>query len=339
MTQKTVAFQKNARNVFLHILTRCNFRCHHCYINTREHGRQTLAAPTIEAWLQKLVRTDIDSNLILIGGEPTLHPDLAQVIRSARQMGYASVTVDTNGTFCHNILDRISPEDIDYFSVGLDGSTPQINDRIRGNGTFRRAVAGIEKARKKGFRLSLIYTVSRVNIADLKNMPAFLKTLGIDRFFVQVLGIRGRSAREGAQTLQVTRRQWAAVVPRAARRAATMGIHVTYPKVFLKPSERFECAGLVADNYFAFPNGRIYRCPLCEDFPFHCLAFDKNELVPQPPVNETHFFRLSVPEGCVMNRLVQPGNLSYNANGKPRYKIACCLLKEEIEPESPMLSA
>jgi hypothetical protein len=31
-----------------------------------------------------------------------------------------------------------------------------------------------------------------------------------------------------------------------------------------------------------------------------------------------------------MNKLFQPNNLSYNPNGTPEYKIACCMLKEEI---------
>jgi hypothetical protein len=31
-----------------------------------------------------------------------------------------------------------------------------------------------------------------------------------------------------------------------------------------------------------------------------------------------------------MNKLIQPENLSYDKQGRPKYKIACCLLKEEI---------
>ena len=107
---------------------------------------------------------------------------------------------------------------------------------------------------------------------------------------------------------------------------------MTYPKVFLNPDEKFECAGLVADNYFIFPNGRVYRCPLCEDFPIHSLAFKENQLVPSPKLNENDLFQLDIAEGCVMNKLIQPQNLSYREDGAPEYKIACCLLKEEIKP-------
>lgn len=329
---KTVAFQKNARNIFFHILTRCNLKCRHCYINPQHHGKQTLPVETVKKWLKALVHEKNVSNLIFIGGEPTLHPDLDLCIKAARKMDYGSITVDTNGFLFNNILEKVTPEEIDYFSVGLDGSCEEINDLIRGKGSYNKCVAGIEKALAKGFKVSLIYTVSELNIRDLKNMPGFLKAIGIDRFFIQVIGIRGRSAQDEKHKLQLTRKEWAAVVPRVAARAARLGIHVTYPKVFLDRSECFECAALVAENYFVFPNGRIYQCPLCEDFPLHSYIFENNKLTPTPPINERNLFQLSIPEGCVMNKLIQPGNLSYDKQGRPRYKIACCLLKEEIKP-------
>ncbi len=329
---KTVAFQKNARNVFFHILTRCNLRCKHCYVNPKEHGKETLQTGTIQWWLKELARSRKKTNLIFIGGEPTLHPELPFLIKTAREIGYSSITVDTNGFFFNQILEKVSPNDLDYFSVGLDGSCKEVNDRIRGKGSYDKCVSGIETALVKGFKTSLIYTVSRWNIDDLKNMPNLLKTMGIDRFFIQVVGIRGRSAQGSGDNPQLTRKQWASRVPRIAARAAQMGIHVTYPKVFLNRAEPFECAGLVAENYFIFPNGRVYQCPVCEDFPLHSFAFKKGKLVQQPPINEKDLFQLSIPEGCVMNKLIQPGNLEYDKHGKPKYKIACCLLKEELKP-------
>ena len=79
-----------------------------------------------------------------------------------------------------------------------------------------------------------------------------------------------------------------------------------------------------------FPNGRVYRCPLCEDFPVHSLAFNNDRLEATDRLNENDFFRLNIAEGCVMNKMIQPRNITYDSQGRPEYKIACCLLKEEI---------
>jgi len=330
--KETVSFSREAANLFFHILTGCNLSCRHCYINPHQHGTQPLPLETIESWLEIFARRSQAANVIFLGGEPTLHPHLSQAVHKARNLGYRSITIDTNGFLFHDILDKISPEEIDYFSFSLDGATVAVNDRIRGDGCFRKCTEGIQNAVSRGFHASLIYTVNQDNIHELPLMPPFLKELGIERFFVQVLGLRGQSAGGINEDHRVSRTEWLETVPSTAEAAADLGIVTVYPKVFLELDEPFECAGQVADNYFVFPNGRVYRCPLCEDHPVHSLRVEENQLLPTGPINETDLFALTIPEGCVMNRLIQPENLAYNDRGDPEYRIACCLLKEELRP-------
>ncbi len=377
--RKTVAFSKNSSNLFFHILTKCNLRCRHCYINPQQQGGKSIPLSTIKAWLNEFVSISATTNVIFLGGEPTLHPDLAQAIKYAKDRGFISITVDTNGYLFHDILTRVSCRDVDFFSFSLDGATRETNDQIRGEGSYDICKKGIQKALDKGFAASLIYTVSTMNIHELELMPSLIKNLGIDRFFIQVIGLRGKAAlrestttrtagdldftaiggkRQGREvtqslrvepgakrpvwktqstedpkhTLQVSRSKWLDIIPAVAQKVARHGVTVSYPKVFLEPDERFECAGLVAQNYFIFPNGRVYRCPLCEDHPIHSLMFKDNTLIQNESLNESDLFKLNISEGCVMNKLIQPQNLSYTIDGMPEYKIACCLLKEEIKP-------
>ena len=336
-THKTVAFSKNATNVFFHILTACNLRCRHCYINPDQHGKNTLPLDTIKKWLAVFATPDSQANVIFLGGEPTLHPELAMAVKHARKLGYASITIDTNGYLFHEIGERVTPDEVDYFSFSLDGATAVTNDAIRGKGCYDHCIAGIRQAMAKGFNTSVIYTVSTVNLHELAMMVPLLEKLGVHRFFIQVIGIRGKSAQgtltcDPSKTPQVASDQWMDIIPTVAEKVARLGITVTYPKVFLNPDEPFECAGVAANNYFIFPNGRVYRCPLCEDFPLHQYEFRQDKLVEQGRITEKDLFQLSIPEGCVMNKLIQPDNLAYNPDGGPAYKIACCLLKEEITP-------
>ncbi len=332
--RKTVAFARNRANVFFHILTQCNLKCSHCYINPKQHGSQHLSLRRIQSWLQLLIRRSPDANLVFLGGEPTLHPDLAQAVKAARSMGYTSITIDTNGYLFNDILERVTPRDVDFFSFSLDGPNAAINDTIRGTGCFQNCVAGLQRAKAKGFGISLIYTVSNRNLADLEQMIPLLADWGIDHFFIQVIGLRGHSALPGHDEppLQLTRRQWQDVVPGVAEAVAASGIRVSYPKVYLDLDETFECAGKVADNYFIFPNGRVYRCPVCEDYPLHGFEFIDDELVETKSINEHDLFELEIAEGCVMNKLIQPANIAYDGQGRPAYRIACCLLKQQITP-------
>ncbi|MGD2268959.1 MAG: radical SAM protein [Desulfobacterales bacterium] len=328
--KRTVSFSQSSVNVFFHILTSCNLKCRHCYINPTQHGDITLPLTTIKSWLSIFAEKAPDTNLIFLGGEPTLHPELSDAIKAAKYLGYGSITVDTNGYLFHDILAKVGPDEVDYFSFSLDGATRRINDSIRGAGCYDRCIAGIKQAVDSGFSASLICTVSSVNIGELELMAPLLSDLGIERFFVQVLGLRGRNAAERETGLQVPRSEWLQKIPAAAEEIARRGITVIYPKVFLEPSETFQCAGLVAQNYFIFPNGRVYRCPLCEDYPLHSLFLEANRLIETGKISEKDLFQLTIPEGCVMNKLIQPGNLRYSADGSPLYKIACCLLKELV---------
>lgn len=333
MTQlaRTVAFQSGERNIFFHILTACNLSCSHCYINPDQHGREALPLATIRRWLELFVAPGKTGNVIFLGGEPTLHPDLAAAVAHAKQLDF-NVTVDSNGYLFHDFLQKTSPAELDYLSFSLDGPDPAVNDPLRGSGVFAICTANIRKAQAMGFRISLIYTVSSRNLRHLERMVPLLMELGIRRFFIQVIGLRGRSALPAADdsSLQVSRKQWLAVVPRVAAAAAAQGIRVTYPKVFLDDGEEFQCAGRVAENYFIFPNGRVYQCPLCEDHPINAYRIENDQLVRVEGLRENRFFALDIPEGCVMNKLLQPDTIDYDAGGRPSHRISCCLLKVEI---------
>ncbi len=332
MQKKTVAFSKESANLFFHLLTRCNLSCSHCYINPDQHGKNTLSIDTIQRWLGLFAKKASQTNLIFLGGEPTLHKDLSAAVKHARKLHFKSITIDTNGFLFHDILKKITPAEVDVISFSLDGATSATNDAIRGKGSYDAVISGIHRARKKGFACSMIYTVSDKNLHELSQMPELAASLDIDRFFIQVIGMRGKSAGAGKKT-QVSKNLWLSVIPEVARTIAQTGVIVTYPKVFLDPEETFACAGIVADNYFVFPNGRVYRCPLCEDYPLHAFTIENDALVPSPPVNETHLFELTIPEGCVMNKIIQPDNLDYLADGEPAHRIACCMLKQEIHPQ------
>jgi len=138
--KKTVSFSKSSTNVFFHILTKCNLKCKHCYINPGQHGENTLPLATIEAWLEAFVEKSNPTNLIFLGGEPTLHPYLPLAIKKAKALDYDSITVDTNGYLFNDILSKVNPDEVDYFSFSLDGAAPKTNDLIRGEGSYEKCI-------------------------------------------------------------------------------------------------------------------------------------------------------------------------------------------------------
>ena len=98
-------------------LNGCNFRCPYCH-NAELLGEIEPVMTTEEllAFLRK--RQGILDGVCITGGEPTLHPELPELMRSIRDLGYA-VKLDTNG-YRPEVLGALLREGLlDYVAMDL----------------------------------------------------------------------------------------------------------------------------------------------------------------------------------------------------------------------------
>lgn len=136
--------------------TLCNLTCHHCFIScspkNETFGFLSLAA--VKRFLSESVDFGV-KEYYFTGGEPFLNKELVAILVAA--LDYGPATVLTNGTV---LLDRwlielaAAERDSRYsleFRVSIDGFSPETNDPIRGDGTFRRAMDGLKKLVQHGF--------------------------------------------------------------------------------------------------------------------------------------------------------------------------------------------
>jgi pyruvate-formate lyase-activating enzyme len=246
--RKTVSFTRRSANIFFHLLTRCNLRCRHCYINPDQHGRTTLSygdhRPLADALRPIGIRPPM---LFFWGVSPLCTRTCPLPSNSSRELGYGSVTVDTNGYLFHDILDRVTPEEVDFFSFSLDGPEP-VGQRspcgVRAVSSSART-GHRQRPKRRGFAVSLIYTVSRANIDHLHRMPPLLEAAGRGPLFYpghRHPGKVGRStiAQRRDALAQVDRDTWLAVIPQVAEEAARRGItdHLSQ-SIFGTPDETF----------------------------------------------------------------------------------------------------
>jgi Fe-coproporphyrin III synthase len=113
------------------IINVCNLHCTHCYwwLNRRNNEKDGLSS---EEW-RKIIRNTFKKQRIpivtLVGGEPTLRPDLIEVF--CEEMP-GRVCVVTNATYP---LKRF--KNLYFYWVSIDG-TERIHDNIRGKGTYAK---------------------------------------------------------------------------------------------------------------------------------------------------------------------------------------------------------
>ena len=136
--------------------TVCNLSCDHCFISCSPHNHrfEFLTLADVEEALQNSIRLGV-REYYFTGGEPFLNPNLVTMLERTLSIGPA--TVLTNGTVLKaDALERlrIAEEESGFsleFRVSIDGPTAEINDPIRGDGTFDRAMKGVTLLSDHGF--------------------------------------------------------------------------------------------------------------------------------------------------------------------------------------------
>lgn len=99
----------------------CNFRCPFCHNSDllERKGRDTIPVEELLDFLKK--RQGLLDGVCITGGEPTLQPDLEDLIRHIKALGYP-VKLDTNGSR-PDVLKHLAGEGlIDYVAMDIKNS-------------------------------------------------------------------------------------------------------------------------------------------------------------------------------------------------------------------------
>ncbi len=136
--------------------TLCNLRCHHCFISCSptNHSFGYLSLETVRRRLEESVALGV-KEYYFTGGEPFLNPEMVPILEET--LRYGPATVLTNATVLKEAwLQRLAAVERQSlysleFRVSIDGYSPETNDPIRGEGTFRRAMEGTRLLVQFGF--------------------------------------------------------------------------------------------------------------------------------------------------------------------------------------------
>ncbi|RJR40998.1 MAG: radical SAM protein [Deltaproteobacteria bacterium] len=184
-----------------HLTGRCNLRCRHCYQDNRQQEEMSFSeiARVIEA-AARMVRDwqeDYDIEFLpsfnVTGGEPFLRPDFFPLLELLLATGF-EVYVLSNGTLIsEERAARLAALGVHGVQVSLEG-TEETHDRIRGAGSFAAAVAGIRHLLAAGVKVSLNTTLSRMNVANFRELVELAVALGVPRLGFSRLVLSGRGA-------------------------------------------------------------------------------------------------------------------------------------------------
>lgn len=203
--------------VIWNLVRRCNLNCRHCYslsADTDFPGELTTAE--IFSVMDDLKRFRVPV-LILSGGEPLLRPDIFEISRRAKQMGFY-VGLSSNGTLIDDrIADRIAGVGYDYVGISLDGIGGVHDAFRRRQGAYDEALGGIRRCRDRGVKIGVRFTMTERNVGSLVELLNLVEDEDIDKFYLShlVYAGRGNRYREDDAFHETTRRAMDLVFERA----------------------------------------------------------------------------------------------------------------------------
>ncbi|MGM0452998.1 MAG: radical SAM protein [Thermodesulfobacteriota bacterium] len=173
------------RYLELHLLHGCNLKCAHCYLGPARTDEMAVA----DAVAVTRQFSDMGGlRLLISGGEPLLYGDLPAYLAETADLSLRRVLF-TNGTLLD--AENAARLDVNEIQFSLDG-WENGHDALRGEGTFRRTMRGIEAARAAGMAVSFSTMIHRHNLDEFERMKAFMGQVGALEWGIDVLSVAGR---------------------------------------------------------------------------------------------------------------------------------------------------
>jgi Fe-coproporphyrin III synthase len=189
--------------VIWNLIRRCNLTCKHCYsISADIDFKGELSTDEVFTVMDDLRSFGVPV-LILSGGEPLLRPDIFDISRRAKQMGFY-VGLSSNGTLidAHNI-DAIAAIGYDYVGISIDGVRGTHDRFRRKDGAFDASMNGIRLCRDRDIKVGLRFTMTEDNAVELPDMLQLMEDEGISKFYLSHLNYAGRGNRNRDSDVQL----------------------------------------------------------------------------------------------------------------------------------------
>ena len=241
----------------------CNLACVHCLSSSGKRDPRELSTEQCKAIIDELERMQV-FYVNIGGGEPTVRPDFWELVDYATEH-HVGVKFSTNGVrITPEVAERLAASDYVDVQISLDGATAEVNDAVRGEGSFDMAIRALENLAHAGFadaKISVV--VTRHNVTQLDDFKALA-----DRYGATLRITRLRPSGRGADV-------WDELHPTAQQQVQLYDWLVAKGDRILTGDSFFHLSGLGAPGALAGlnmcgagrvvclidPVGDVYACP------------------------------------------------------------------------------
>lgn len=151
----------------------CNNACIHCFISKR--GESFLSTNQIKS----IINTTSKSGILFTGGEPTIRPDIIQIVKYTQSLG-KKVFMQSNGRmFADPVFTKTISPYLDTVIIAFHDSNPSVFDKISAiKGSFEETYNGMHNLLENNVYMLTQTVITKLNYTNLLSTFDFIQNIG-----------------------------------------------------------------------------------------------------------------------------------------------------------------
>lgn len=272
----------------------CNNKCEWCYAPSKiNSSKEKKFDDKKEDEFINLVYDLNVKKIILIGGEPSIYPDLERVIKKISNKGI-KVSMVTNGRKLsdYSFVQKIGDSGLTSLTVSIEGGNSQVHDFITNvQGSFYQTLKGIDNSIKYGFPTCTETTICKDNKDDLENIVRLLEEKNLSHRLFNICGPCLSNLEDSTYTLPLS--EGAKMFERIYQFAKKKNIRLVTPvpicnfnkDLYLEMRKNkaisHGCHILFGTNFVLDANGDILPCVHFSSYPIFNIYEDGKIISPE----------------------------------------------------------
>ena len=191
-------FDQSPMLVIWEVTQACDLACVHCRASAQSERHPSELTTEQGYRLLDEIRRFGEPLMVFTGGDPLKRPDLFELIRHSVGLGLrTNVTPSATPLLTAEAIEGFQAAGISRMALSLDGPDAASHDDFRGiPGTFDRAMFALTHARDIGLDTQLQTTVTRRNMARLREMAEIAREVRTKMWSLFFLIVTGRAAEQ-----------------------------------------------------------------------------------------------------------------------------------------------
>ena len=162
-----------APRTLLRVNGHCNMSCSFCFV---DRTVPDFATAELSRTIEQMYRQG-GRHLVLSGGEPTLHPDLPELLALGKRLGFDTIEIQTNGVRAADeaYARSLVQAGLTRATMSLHSVRAEESDRVtRLPGGFEKTVRAIDNFRALGISTQIAHVITKANYRELPQTVRWL---------------------------------------------------------------------------------------------------------------------------------------------------------------------